>query len=191
MRELILKSEIKIDSIIESASNIFDYEFTGTSSIKIIIPDIPKEYQIGLIVGSSGSGKTKILNEINKAKRIFWDDTKAIISHFKTYEEATNKFGAVGLSSVPVWFKPYGVLSNGEKFRADLSRTIEDNAIVDEFTSVVNREVTISTSITIEKYIRKNNLKNVTFASCHYDIIEYLNPDWVYDTDRQEFLDRG
>ncbi len=63
MREIILNSKIKVDDIVEQASNIFDYEFKGITEIKINIPDIPKEYQIGLIVGSSGSGKTKILEQ--------------------------------------------------------------------------------------------------------------------------------
>lgn len=79
------------------------------------------------------------------------------------------------------------MLSNGEKFRADLARRLKDGAVIDEFTSVVNREVAISCSISIEKYIRNNDLRNITFASCHDDIIPYLNPDWIYNTDNHEF----
>jgi GNAT superfamily N-acetyltransferase len=90
--------------------------------------------------------------------------------------------GAVGLNSVPSWLKPYHVLSTGEKFRADLARSLEDNAIIDEFTSVVDRNVAKSCSNAISRHIRKVGLKNLVFASCHYDIIEWLQPDWVYDT---------
>ena len=67
-----------------------------------------------------------------------------------------------------------------------MSRSLHDNAVIDEFTSVVNRECAISCSTSISKYIRNNDLKNIVFASCHDDIIEYLQPDWIYDTDKQE-----
>lgn len=30
-------------------------------------------------------------------------------------------------------------------------------------------------------------VKNITFSSCHDDIIPYLKPDWVYNTDTHEF----
>ena len=91
------------------------------------------------------------------------------------------------MNSIPTWLKPYHVLSNGEKFRADLARQLGDNAVIDEFTSVVNREVAMSCSVSISKYIRNNGLKNVVFCSCHDDIIAYLQPDWVYNTDTHEF----
>lgn len=186
-----LTSKVLVDDVVKRASNIFDFEFVGESKTIIKIPKLPKKYKIGLIVGSSGSGKTNILKTIGTFSKHEWSHNKAILSHFESFEDATNKFGAVGLNSVPSWFRPYSVLSNGEKFRVDLARTLESNCIVDEFTSVVNRDVAISASVSIGKYIRNNNIENVTFASCHYDIIDYLNPDWVYDTDAQCFLERG
>lgn len=30
-------------------------------------------------------------------------------------------------------------------------------------------------------YFPKNKGKKVVLLSCHYDIIEWLQPDWVYD----------
>jgi GNAT superfamily N-acetyltransferase len=82
--------------------------------------------------------------------------------------------------------KPYQVLSTGEKFRCDVARKLKDNSVIDEFTSVVNRECALSCSVSISKYIKRNNLKNIVFASCHDDIIDYLQPDWVYNTDKKE-----
>lgn len=149
---------------------------------------MPKEFEIGLIVGSSGSGKSTILHKLyGNEENIEWDNNKAIASHFYSIEDASEKFGAVGLNSIPTWLKPYNVLSNGEKFRADLARRIKSGAIIDEFTSVVNREVAISCSISISKYIRKKHLTNIVFCSCHDDIISYLQPTWVYNTDTHEF----
>lgn len=188
-RDLILSSKIIEDEITGEIKQIFDYEPPhGTVVETIKIPEFPNEYQIGLIVGSSGSGKSTILRDVfGKEDDIFWDTEKSIASHFASFDDASGKFGAVGLNSIPTWLKPYSVLSNGERFRADLARRLKDGAVIDEFTSVVNREVAISCSVSISKYIRKKGIKNVTFASCHDDIINYLQPDWVYNTDTHEF----
>jgi len=185
---LVLQSHIKQDEITKQVANSFDYEFDGTIIEEIVVPDFPSQFQIGLIVGSSGSGKTTILHEsFGTEEKIVWDSEKCIASHFKDINDASNRLGAVGLNSIPSWLKPYRVLSNGEKFRADMARRLKNNAVIDEFTSVVNREVAASCSMSIEKYIRRNNLHNIVFCSCHLDIIEYLKPDWVYNTDTHEF----
>ena len=31
--------------------------------------------------------------------------------------------------------------------------------------------------------------KQFVAVSCHYDILDWLEPDWVYDTDKMEFVD--
>lgn len=187
--DLVLETNIVQDDITAEIEKIFDYDCSsGVVQEHIKIPTFPTEYQIGLIVGGSGTGKSTILNRcFGSEEKIVWDENKSIASHFESFSDASNRFGAVGLNSIPTWLKPYHVLSNGEKFRADLARRLKDGAVIDEFTSVVNREVAMSCSISISKYIRKNNIKNVTFASCHDDIIQYLQPDWVYNTDTHEF----
>ena len=76
----------------------------------------------------------------------------------------------------------YHVLSTGEKFRADLARKLKDNAVIDEFTSVVDRNVAKATSVAISKYIHKHNIKNLIISTCHEDIINWLEPDWVFNT---------
>lgn len=177
-----LISTIEQDEITKKLSQSFDYEFDGSVSFQVPLFDVPEQYQIGLIVGASGSGKSSILNTIGKASKIEWDSSKAICSHFATSDEAQDKLNAVGLNSIPSWLKPYHVLSTGERFRADLSRSLVDNAIIDEFTSVVDRNVAKSCSYAINRYIRKSNIQKMVFASCHYDIIEWLQPDWVFDT---------
>lgn len=99
-------------------------------------------------------------------------------------------FTAVGFSSPPSWLKPYSVLSNGEKMRADLARCILDDKtliVFDEFTSVVNRECAKTTSLAIQKAIRRSN-KQFIAVSCHDDVIDWLMPDWIYDTDQKRFF---
>ena len=107
----------------------------------------------------------------------------------KTVKEITQAFNSVGFSSPPSWLKPYSVLSNGEKMRVDLANGIlsnKDIIVFDEFTSVVNREVAKIGSCAIQKAIRKQNKKFIA-VGCHYDIIEWLEPDWIFCTDDMSF----
>jgi len=188
IRTIELKTNVDVDEGTLEISKKFDYEFTGETVTKIKVPTFPKDFSIGLVVGSSGSGKSTILKEcFGEEEKISWDNSKAIISNFDTIEDGVRLLSSVGLGSIPSWCKPYKVLSNGEKFRADLARRLHDGAVIDEFTSVVNREAAKSCSNAVQKYIRANGIKNVVFASCHDDIIEYLRPDWVYNTDTSQF----
>lgn len=96
-------------------------------------------------------------------------------------------FYSVGFGSVPSWLKPYSVLSNGEKVRADLARAMleKDFIVFDEFTSVVDRQVAKVASIAIHKAIKRLEKKFIAI-SCHYDILEWLEPDWVFDTNEMK-----
>jgi len=190
---MFLTCEVQQDEILTDISNVFDYNFEGIS--KTSIPDfpineIPENYNIGLIVGSSGSGKSTILKQFGEEEKVKWENQKAICSHFNDTKDCIDKLSAVGLNSIPDWVKPYSVLSTGQKFRADMARIIKDNAVIDEFTSVVDRNVAKSTSYAMSKYIKNNNIKGVVFASCHLDIIDWLSPDWVFNVDENK-LARG
>lgn len=107
-----------------------------------------------------------------------------------TVKDIEKAFTAVGFCSPPSWLKPYSVLSNGEKMRVDLARCLLDDKeliVFDEFTSVVNRECAKTTACAINKAIRKSN-KQFIAVSCHDDIIDWLQPDWIYDTDQKHFF---
>jgi ABC-type ATPase with predicted acetyltransferase domain len=96
---------------------------------------------------------------------------------------------SVGLSSVPVWLHKPNELSNGERARLDLCWILanaKENEIIlyDEFSSVINRAVAKSMSYALQRYVREKNLK-IILASCHFDIIEWLNPDWVFNLNKQ------
>lgn len=154
-----------------------------------------KNWNIGLIVGSSGTGKSTIAKELFPNNYIFEQiySNSSVIDDMpkdKSVKEITKAFTSVGFASPPSWLKPYSVLSNGEKMRCDLAKSIlEEKEIVvfDEFTSVVNREVAKTGSFAIQKAIRKLNKKFVA-VGCHSDIIEWLQPDWIYNTDEQRFF---
>ena len=180
------------DEITASISSSFDFDFEGTSEFVVpIIGDVPEDYLIGLIVGPSGSGKSTLLKTFGKEFFPEWEENMAIVSHFEDADEAHTKLAAVGLNSIPSWFKPYSILSTGEKFRANLARKLMSGCIVDEFTSVVDRSVAKSCSYAIKRFADSNDLDGMVFASCHYDIVEWLNPDWVFDTLTSKLSIRG
>ena len=183
------KITVTPDDITTEISRMFDYQFDGTSYFEPptispidMINIIGNEFSIGLIVGPSGTGKSTLLETFGKEKKIEWDNTKAVVSHFENAEIAKDKFAAVGFNSIPSWMRPYEVLSTGEKFRADLSRKLESNVVIDEYTSVIDRNVAKAASVAIRRYVDNHKLKNLVFATCHFDIIEWLQPDWVFDT---------
>lgn len=163
------------------------------------LPIEGKEWQIGLIVGPSGSGKTsigsKIFNEPIYDLYSGWDSNKPIIDCIAPdgdFNTVTGMLSAVGLGDVPAWLRPFNVLSNGEKFRAGLARLAcerPEHAVVDEFTSVIDRQIAKVGAAAFSKTWRRGKGK-IVLLSCHYDIIEWLQPDWVYDTAEARFYER-
>ena len=188
----ILKSKVEMTEIDKVIFKNFDYKFEGTT--EFTIPHFSKmdeDFGIGVIYGSSGSGKTSILNQYGKEEELHWDNNRSVASHFDSVEDAIERLGAVGLNTVPTWAKPRSVLSNGEGFRCDLARRLGSNIVIDEFTSVVNRDVAKSCSLSLSKYVKRNKLKNIVLATCHDDILEWLDPDWVFNTDAKKYSSRG
>lgn len=154
--------------------------------------DMPDKWNIGLICGGSGTGKTTIAKELfydNIINNFEWNDESVIDNMSKdlSTKEIEKMFYAVGFGSVPSWLKPYKVLSNGEKMRVDLARALleKDFIVFDEFTSVVDRQVAKTACIAINKAIKNTNKKFIAI-SCHKDIIEWLQPDWLFDTDEMQ-----
>jgi len=186
-----LISSVDRDEFITASEKAFDCIFDGTSKFYPwkLPKNIPSKFSIGVIVGSSGSGKSTMLKHFGTEEKLIWEANKSIVSHFENPDEAINKLGSVGLNTVPSWYKPYDVLSNGEKFRADLARRIKSNSVIDEFTSVVDRNVAKAASVSMSRYVRKNNLENIVISTCHSDIVDWLEPDWVLNTDTGELLD--
>lgn len=187
-----LTVRVQNDAITEKLAKAFDYAFDGTSATEIReMPAMPAAFGLGLIVGPSGSGKSTLLNVIGTPEAIQWREGHSLASHFSDADDAINRLAAVGLNSIPAWCRPFDVLSTGEQFRAEMARRLKDGACIDEFTSVVDRNVARSCSAAISRYIRQVNLSRVVFATCHYDVIPWLDPDWVYDTATGVLTPRG
>lgn len=190
-------SKVPCDEATALVTKAFDYEFTGETKVYpfVIPPEILKlDVNIIQIVGPSGAGKSTFLKAFEKAGWHFpkktYDNSKAIISNFpENPKEGYRAFNAVGLGSKPTWCKPRNVLSTGEGFRADLALNIESKVMIDEYTSVVNRETARAASKGIGKYIRRKDYKNVILCGCHKDIVEYLKPDILIDLESEKVYD--
>ena len=156
--------------------------------------DLPNEWQIGLIVGKSGTGKTTIAKQLFENAYItnYEYNAETVLDDMPkecSVEQITSAFNSVGFSSPPSWLKPYSVLSNGQKMRVDLARAIlepKEFFVFDEFTSVVDRNVAQIGSFAMQKAIRKTD-KQFIAVTCHFDVQDWLLPDWIFNTDTMTF----
>ena len=192
---------------VSQLAGMFDVPLVEKCTQTITVDDLPldSDWKIGLIVGPSGSGKSSV------AKHIFgndiyqendWASDKAVIDNFGDLplKEIVRLLTIVGFSSPPSWIKPYHVLSNGEKFRCDLARALSgiktaENllpsavcklpssiVVFDEYTSVVDRNVAKICSAAVAKAIKSGKINGRFVAvTCHYDVTDWLEPDWVLD----------
>lgn len=178
---------------VEQLAGMFDVSLEAKLSERFAVelPGPEEDWTIGLVVGPSGSGKSTI------ARQAFgdlvydpsdWPADKAVLDGFPeslSIKEITKTLTAVGFSSPPSWVKPYAVLSNGERFRCDLALALlSDRALVvyDEFTSVVDRTVAKIGSAAVAKALRKKRIdRRFVAVTCHYDVAEWLEPDWLLD----------
>jgi len=188
--------EIKADKTFRVASIMGQFDLQSEKACERFIGeiDLSQSWNVGVIYGASGTGKSTIAKELfpNEYVKNFDYTNKAIIDEMpkeKTVFDITAMFNSVGFATVWSWLKPYDVLSTGEKMRVDLARAILENKnliVFDEFTSVVNREVAKHGSFALQKSIRKQNKKFIA-VSCHKDILEWLEPDWTFCTDSMTF----
>jgi len=100
-----------------------------TERFTVDVPDLGEPWQIGLIVGPSGSGKSSVARHVF-GDRVYqaggWSPDRAVVDDFgdAPIKSITGLLTAVGFSSPPSWIKPYDVLSGGEKFRCDLAKAL-------------------------------------------------------------------
>jgi hypothetical protein len=184
-----LVADVEYDELTAAVVKPFDLEpESHVGFFPWLLPELPSTWVIGLITGASGSGKSLLLRELGGETPVEWRPRRSIASHFRSAEEASDRFYAVGLNSVPAWRLPYAVLSNGQKFRADLARRLEPGGVVDEFTSVVDRNVAVAASKAVNTWAQRTGVTRLVFASCHRDVIPWLRPDWIIDTDSGDFV---
>jgi ABC-type ATPase with predicted acetyltransferase domain len=194
--DIVKTSDVKKTFRVEAVLGMFGMDISHSNERFQGEIDLDWDWNVGLIVGPSGSGKSTIANEIFSKEDFFSHEYKnnSILDEFpKNLEvsEIIKILTSVGFSSPPCWLKPYSVLSNGEKMRIDIALSLsQKNKIVfDEFTSVVDRDVAKIASFAISKFVKRNNKQFVGIA-CHYDIIDWLETDWIFDTKEMKFYSR-
>jgi GNAT superfamily N-acetyltransferase len=78
--------------------------------------------------------------------------------------------------------RPFHVLSTGQQFRVTLARLLAEApelAVMDEYTSVVDRTVAQIGSAALAKVVRQRDQRFIA-VTCHDDVEAWLQPDWVY-----------
>lgn len=153
-------------------------------------------WNIGCIVGPSGSGKStmaqKIFGELYHGHA--FPSNAAVVDGFPANMDVNDicaLLSSVGFSSPPSWLLPFSLLSNGQQFRAQLAYALatSQRCIFDEFTSVVDRTVAKACAACVAKYAKQKS-KQFVAVTCHYDILDWLEPDWIIDMADQTFQRR-
>ena len=173
---------------------MFDLEPADTATTTVAalpVADLNgRDWQIGLIVGPSGSGKTQAASAAFGGllrTGYDWSPVRAVVDEMPAdapMKQITEVLSSVGFSSPPAWLRPFHTLSNGEQFRVEIARGLleaPETLVVDEFTSVVDRTVAKVASHATQKAVRRRGQRMVA-VSCHYDIVEWLQPDWTFNT---------
>ena len=176
---------------------MFDIPIAERSQVKWTgeLPIESRPWNIGLIVGPSGCGKSTLARELfgkDLIGHFNWPADQSILDGFPAkmgIKDIVGLLSSVGFSAPPSWMRPFGVLSNGEQFRVTIARALAEQpelAVIDEFTSVVDRTVAQIGSSAVAKTVRARNQKFVA-VSCHYDIVDWLQPDWIYEPATNSF----
>jgi len=192
-------ADIRRTPRVQQVEGIFDLKADEVSREEwtVSMPLEEQEWNVGLIVGASGSGKTTIATEVfgDAVKEFNWKEGESIVDSFPdtmSIKDITYALSSVGFGSPPNWLRPFHVLSTGEQFRANLARAIVSDGLVvlDEFTSVVDRTVAQIGSHSMAKAVRRRGGQFVA-VSCHYDIVDWLQPDWLYEPADNQFTWRS
>lgn len=158
--------------------------------------DLDGDWSLGAIIGPSGSGKSSLGRQLWNGEAFHegydWTPGAPIVDDIARggdFDTATGALSQAGLGDVPAWLRPFEVLSTGQQFRAEMARTLAeapDRIVIDEFTSVVDRQIAQVGAGAFGKAWRRTGGKAVVL-SCHYDILDWLEPDWVIDTATKTF----
>jgi energy-coupling factor transporter ATP-binding protein EcfA2 len=177
---------------VQQVAGLFDLSLEPTSRIEwqVHLPLADFPWHVGLVTGPSGCGKTTIARrlwprEVQHVAALSWPRDQSLLDAFPegmSIKDITALLSAVGFSSPPAWLRPFGVLSTGEQFRVTLARLLAESpdlCVMDEYTSVVDRTVAQVGSAALAKAVRQRSQRFIA-VTCHDDVEEWLQPDWVY-----------
>jgi ABC-type lipoprotein export system ATPase subunit len=188
-----LETPIATTPRVKQVCGLFDLAAQPTSRVEwhVALPLGARSWNVGLIVGPSGCGKSTVARHLFEAafagqsRLDEWPEDRAILDAFPesmAIKDIVALLSSVGFSSPPAWLRPFRVLSTGQQFRVRLARLLAscpDLAVMDEFTSVVDRTVAQVGSAALARTVRQCGQKFVA-VTCHEDVEAWLQPDWVY-----------
>jgi hypothetical protein len=163
------------------------------------LPIDERDWSVGLIVGPSGAGKSSVAAAcFGVQPEPSWHQDRSVLDDFPAgmgVRSIVNALTAVGFGSPPAWMRPYATLSTGEQFRVNCARRLAEATegsivVIDEYTSVVDRQVAQVASHSLAKAVRRNGQKLVA-VTCHYDVVDWLQPDWIYQPHVEDFAWRS
>src|SRR6185312_9314192 len=186
--DLVVETPVKPTPRVLQLRGLFDLPEQKTSRVEwnVELPLEQADWNIGLIVGPSGCGKSTLARHLwpeQLAHEYAWPEDRSVVDGFPKemgIKDITDVLSAVGFSSPPSWLRPFHCLSNGEQFRVTIARTLaecSELAVIDEFTSVVDRTVAQIGSAAVAKTVRRREQKLIA-VTCHEDVEEWLTPDW-------------
>jgi ABC-type glutathione transport system ATPase component len=126
-------TEVQQTARVKQASGLFDLPPSPRSQqIWDVDLELPPQWNVGVIVGPSGAGKTTVAREVFGQDLVAgweWPADRSILDGFPAgmgIKDITGLLSSVGFSSPPAWLRPFHVLSNGQQFRVNLARTLAE-----------------------------------------------------------------
>jgi hypothetical protein len=198
-----VESAIHESPRVAQARGLFDLpeEKTARLTWDVDLPLHERPWSIGLVTGPSGCGKSTVARRLwpeDYARPFGWPPDRSVLDAFPeglSIKDITALLSSVGFSSPPAWLRPFGVLSTGQQFRVALARLLAEALarpeprppiVLDEFTSVVDRTVAQVGSAALARAVRGQQLQFVA-VTCHDDVADWLQPDWVYEPAENRF----
>src|SRR5437588_9272815 len=164
---------------VQQVEGLFDIPAGQEASLQweVALPLEERPWHVGLIVGPSGSGKSTVARHLfgeqfqALAELPAWPADRSVLDAFPealAVKEVVALLSSVGFSSPPAWLRPFRVLSTGEQFRVSLARLLAyapDLAVVDEYTSVVDRTVAQVGSAAVARAVRQRGQRFIAVTS--------------------------
>ncbi len=154
------------------------------------LPEHEAAWQVGAIVGHSGSGKSSLAAAAFGNCRLApaaWSDEAALIDGFEPgpIHHITRGLAAVGLGHVTAWIRPVKSLSQGERFRADLARALlsgQPCVVIDEFASALDAVSAKLCAAAVARAVRSGRfVRQMVVVTHRRELPEWLAADWWFD----------
>ena len=165
----------------DGADDEWSREADGHSSAVLPWPD---GCRILMIVGATGSGKTRLLRSLagcaaSLRSRPRWPSGRSILDGLGA--DGAHWLSAVGLGSVPLWLQPHAALSTGEAFRSELAWRLQWAAAngqplaMDAFCDHLDALSAACCTASLSRHMRHEGFSTHAVLACSH--VHWLRPD--------------